>query len=93
MGQINVNVAAISGSISKFKTLQSQLMNDELKSPETVGGGSTVGQLEEIAKVYAGLNAQMGALLSATISFLENAKNEYHISDNETATKMKREIY
>ncbi|WP_075718710.1 hypothetical protein [Roseburia sp. 499] len=91
MGKIEIDINALNVFISELKTLQSNWLNHEVNSPETVGGGGTVNQLEEIAKVYAGLQIKMGALLSGTISFLDYTKKEYEEQDKAIATKMKRE--
>lgn len=91
MGQININIEALNTSISELKTMQRNWLDNKMRSIDTVGGGSTVNQLEEIAGLYEELNTKMGALLAGTISLLNKTKQEYEMSDLAMATKMKRE--
>ncbi|WP_075720542.1 hypothetical protein [Roseburia sp. 499] len=91
MGKINIDVDALDSSISELKALKSNWLNNEVNAPTVVGGGGTVSQLEEIARLYVGLNMRMCGLMSSTISFLENTRQNYVESDQAVATKMKRE--
>ena len=91
MGQININIEALDTSISELKAMQRNWLDNKMRSIDTVGGGSTVNQLEEIAELYEELNTKMGALLAGTISLLNKTKQEYEMSDLAMATKMKRE--
>ena len=91
MGKIDIDIDALDESISEFKTLHRNWVNNEIDCPTTVGGGGTVNQLEEIARIYEGLHIKMGVLLAGTISLLDNTKQDYVDSDQAIATKMKRE--
>ncbi len=91
MGKINIDIEELDNSISKLETLKDNWLNNEVNPPEVVGGGGTVNELEEIAKLYVGLNIRMGGLISSTISFLKNTRQNYVESDEAVATKMKRE--
>ena len=91
MGKIDIDVNELDSSITEMEALKESWLEKEVNAPEVVGGGATVSQLEEIAKLYVGLHIRMGGLHSRTITFLKNTRENYEESDEAVATKIKRE--
>lgn len=88
MAEIKVKINALNDSISELKNLKTTCQDWDATSPEIVGGGQTVGELESIATLYKSLNSHFIDLVSNTISFMENVKSSYEESDQSAATKI-----
>lgn len=88
MAEIKIKINALNDSITELKNLKSTCQEWDTLSPEIVGGGQTVGELESIAKLYKSLNTHFIDLVSNTISFMENVKSSYEESDQNAATKI-----
>ena len=52
MQVVNIKLLKLNSSIAKLKNLKTACENWDTKYPETVGGGQTVTELEEIAELY-----------------------------------------
>lgn len=88
MAEIKIKINALNDSISELKNLKTACQDWDVTSPEMVGGGQTVGELESIATLYKSLNSNFIDLVSNTISFMENVKSSYEESDQNAATKI-----
>ena len=89
MMEIRVETAALETVAKKMSELASEWQARNTNPPATVGGGKTVNQFEELAKIYKELNAGMVKLASNTSLFLTNVKNSFVDSDNKAAAKMR----
>lgn len=90
MAEIKINISQMEVLISQMKGFASTWSGNNTDPPATVGGGKTVNEFEEFAKVYKDLNTQMITLASNTASFLENIKTSYVESDKKSATEINR---
>lgn len=88
MAEIKIKVDALNDSITELKKLKSTCQDWDTTSPEIVGGGQTVSELESIAALYKSLNTHFIDLVLNTISFMENIKTSYESSDQKAATKI-----
>ena len=86
MSEINVKITEINNAITKLQGLQLRCASRTTTPPATVGGGKTVNELEDIAKVYKNINTNFGELNKNTIMFLQNIRDSY-ISSDTKATK------
>lgn len=99
MAEIKINIDELESSIERLQqiaclcdgktTVRGGNFAFNASSPEIVGGGKTVGEIEAIANLYQELNADLHGLINNTISFLENVKNSYVESDDKLAQMMK----
>lgn len=88
MAEIKVKVTEIDTAITKLQALKTRCTSADTKSPNTVGGGQSVNELEAIAGVYKNLNTHFATLVQNTISFLGNVKDSYAASDQKAATQI-----
>lgn len=85
MAEIKINLTNLESAISRFSTMASDWGANDTIAPVTVGGGSTVNELEALAEMYKNLNAHMVTLASNTAAFLTSVKNSYQESDHQAA--------
>lgn len=91
MSEISVKIAALEEAITNLNNLKQTCADMDTTSPETVGGGSTVSELENIAALYKSLNIHFGDLISNTALFMQNVKDSYQASDSKAAQKLSGE--
>lgn len=59
MAEINIKITELNNTITKMKNLQKKSKSVNATPPATVGGGKTVNEIEEIAKLYQKLNSHL----------------------------------
>lgn len=85
MQVVNIRLLKLKTSIQRLKNLKTSCENWDTKYPETVGGGQTVGELEEMAKLYKSINESFTEMVSNTALFMENIKNSFEESDKKAS--------
>ena len=88
MSEIKLKINELNDSIEALKKLKTECQEWDTTSPDTVGGGQTVNELEAIAALYKKLNTHFIDLVSNTVSFMENVKESFEESDIEAAKKI-----
>lgn len=88
MAEIKIKISALNDSITELKKLKSACQHWDTTSPQIIGGGHTVNELESIVTLYKSLNTHFIDLVSNTISFMENVKTSYESSDQESSAKL-----
>lgn len=88
MSEIKINLTNLDNGISRFNTLARNWGANDTMPPITVGGGTTVNELEELAQVYKTLNEHMVTLASNTAAFLNDIKQSYQESDQKAASNI-----
>ena len=88
MSEIKVNIENLEGAISKLNNYAKNWASNPSTPPATIGGGKTVNELEELAKIYEELNDHMVLLASNTATFFTNVKNSYQESDHKAASNI-----
>lgn len=85
MKEIKINSNNLTAEIQKLEELKNSINNSNISCPATVGGGTSIQELENIGKLYKSLHNQLGILVSSTASFMENVNQSYQSSDNKAA--------
>lgn len=88
MAEIKVNINSLKNSIEQLKNLKQECMDYENLSPNTVGGGLTITELENITKIYDELDSHFIQLVNNTILFMNNVKTSYETSDKKAASNI-----
>lgn len=88
MSEIKVNILNLDGAISKLNNYAANWASNPTTPPTTVGGGKTVNELEELAKMYKDLNDHMVSLASNTAAFFSNVRTSYQESDHKAASNI-----
>ena len=89
MAEIKINIANLSSEIENLKNLKIQIDNSNIACPNTIGGGTTVTELEEIGRLYKQIHSDFGQLVFNTALFMENIKTSYQESDQKAAINFK----
>lgn len=87
MAEIKINTGNLTAEIGKLKELKNSINNTNILCPATVGGGTSIQELEDIGKLYKSLHNQFGILVSSTASFMENVNQSYQSGDNKAAAR------
>lgn len=88
MSEIKVNIENLEEAIAELNKYASDWACNSTTPPTTVGGGKTVNELEELAKIYKELNDHMVLLASSTATFFTDVKNSYQESDHKAASNI-----
>lgn len=78
---IKVDLLVLDNAIKRMASLTTKWSGNSTLPPVTVGGGKTVNELEEIAKLYQEMNNSMVSLAANTTAFLNSIKESYEESD------------
>ena len=81
MAEIKINIQELERSVARLDQLAANWSAEQKTAPETVGGGKTVNELEDLAQVYQQLYRNLVLLASNTASFLDNVRESYEESD------------
>ena len=90
MAEIKINISELNNLIPKVQAVKN-CANDILSRnvpPETVGGGLTVGELEELSNLYHSIYRDIEELASNTVLFLQNVRDTYIEVDVSAANRM-----
>ena len=85
MSEIKVQITELNNAITKLQGLRSRYESMDIVRPAPSGGGRTVNEIEDIAKVYNMLDRDFKELISNTISFFQNVCDSYVLSDIKAA--------
>ncbi len=85
MSEIKVQITELNNAITKLQGLRSRYESMDIVRPAPSGGGRTVNEIEDIAKVYNMLDRDFKELISNTISFFQNVCDSYVSSDIKAA--------
>ncbi|TGY39944.1 hypothetical protein E5347_16220 [Clostridium sartagoforme] len=88
MAEIKINIDSLESRIQELQTLERRISSNVTTSPQVVGGGSSVIELEKIADMYKTLNSSMLLLVTNTVSFMDNLKESYVGSDKKASNKI-----
>ena len=88
MIQINVNAELLEGKIQKIRDLKTTCDGIEVASEPLSGSGESIDLLQLIDEEYALLKAEIGNLLSNSVSFFEGIKNSMIAADQKAAGKI-----
>lgn len=88
MANIKIKIDALEAKIQQLKTLEKEISSNNTTSPQVVGGGSSVNELEKMADMYKTLNSSLSVLVTSTISFMDSVKASYVGSDKKAAVKI-----
>lgn len=89
MAEIKVNINSLNNSIEQLKNLKQKCIDYENLCPNTVGGGLTITELENITKIYDELDSHFIQLVNNTILFMDNVKTSYETSDKKAANNIR----
>ena len=90
MSEIKVKITELNNAITKLQGLKSRYESIRIIHPVPSGGGRTVNEIEDIAKVYNILENDFEELVSNTISFFQNVRDSYKSSDIKAANGINR---
>lgn len=90
MSTINIKTQQIEKAISDLRIIQSTLSAAKKTPPPIVGGGKTVNQLEEIGKLYWGMNQHLSSMLESTVCMLKRTKEEFETNDQSIAAQLRK---
>lgn len=85
MAEINIKITEINNAITRMQGLQTRCVSRNTTQPDTVGGGQTVNELENMADIYKSLNSHFEELVTNTILFLQNVRDSYESGDSKVA--------
>ena len=88
MKEIKIELSNLGTAISRLDSLKQSWSNDVTLPPTPVGGGETVAELEELAKLYQDLHSHMITLASNTATFLTNVRDSFQQSDHKAFSGM-----
>lgn len=88
MAEIKIAIDALENKISELQTLQNEISTNATTPPATVGGGTSVNELEKIATLHQTMLSSIQLLVTNTISFMENIKVSYVESDGKASKKI-----
>lgn len=90
MAEIKINIDNLEAEITKLKTLSESIASKKEKCPETVGGGSSIQQLENIGIAYGKIHEQIATLVANTADFMKSVRDETVKMDNQIASDIGR---
>ena len=90
MAEIHVNIPEINNAITQLQSLKTEIDSCPA-TPEVVGGGKTINELEDILQLYLDFNADLSGLVSNTIAYFQNLRDSYTESDEMAARMISRE--
>jgi len=88
MAEIKISISDLESAVTKLNGYAASWAANNTTPPATVGGGSTVNELEKIAQLYKDLNSHMATLASSTATFFSNIKDSYQESDQKAASNI-----
>lgn len=89
MAEIKISISDLEDCITRLNSLKDTWASNNTTPPDTVGGGMTVNEFEDLAQLYKDINTHMVTLVSNTAAFLTNVKESYKESDNKAAAAMR----
>lgn len=90
MAEIKINIDSLKDAIDQLHTLRDECVNYGNLCPETVGGGLTVSELENLVKTYDQLDNHFIQLISNTILFMQNVQKSFESSDKKAANNIQK---
>lgn len=88
MSEININIVCLKDAITQLSNLRKNYVDYKILCPDTIGGGLTVTELNNLVKIYNNLDNCFIQLLNSTIGFMENVQESYENSDKKAANKI-----
>lgn len=90
MAEIRINISELDNLIYRIQTVKTAANNIFSKNipPETIGGGLTVREIEELANLYRTVYKDIEDLASNTVLFLQNVKDDFIGADETAANRM-----
>lgn len=90
MSEINIKIDVLENAINELKSVKQECDATKKTPPETVGGGKTVNELEEIGKLYQKMNEHVSLMFESTILFLQKTKDGFEKDDQDAASKISK---
>ena len=90
MAEIKINISELNNLLPKVqdvKNVANAIYSHNIP-PETVGGGLSVGEIEELANLYHSIYRDIEGLASNTILFLQNVRDTFVEADEAVANRL-----